>query len=238
MNYKKWINFVLLVTIIITTTVGCDGKQVSTKSRTAQSVGTVKLTKDFKFDKNKTAYYVEGLQGEADSPISVPNAYYFTYCMEALGHDIKKGYRAQLISFIKSSQKKDGGFGWDKRAASSDTFNTFCAVWALKHIDALDQIDISKIENFIKSCKNKDGGFGFVPGQGSALTHTYYCIAVLDMLGKSSAIDRSAVIGYIDTLKAEQGGYAVNKGAQPNAQSTYAALHALQALDAVLLRQG
>lgn len=232
MDYKKWVNFILSVIIITTMAVGCQSKQVA-NTQSVQSIKPVKLTKDFKFDKKKTAYFIEGLQGETDSPISVPNAYYFTYGMQALGHDIKKAYRARLISFIKASQKKDGGFGWDKRAANSDTFDTFCAVWTLKHIGALDKVDTSKAEKFILGCKNKDGGFGFAQGQASTLPNTYYSIAALDLLGKSSAVDRSAVIGYIDDLKTAQGGYGVRKDALPNVQSTYAALHALKVLNAL-----
>ena len=222
----------LLITVLVTMAVGCQSKQ-STKSQPIQPVKSVQLTKDFKFNKKKTAYYVEGLQGEKDSPISVPNAYYYTYGMQAFERDIKKSYKTKLVSFIKASQQKDGGFGWDKHATSSDTFDTFCAVWALKRINALSQIDTSKVEEFIASCKNDDGGFAFAPGQGSTLPHTNYCIATLDMLGKSSAIDRSAVIGYINGLKAAQGGYAVRKGAVANAKSTYAALRALEALNAL-----
>lgn len=240
MKHARWGGSLLIVVVLLIMTAGCQSKQ-PVKATVSQSVAAVKLTKDFKFDKNKTAYYVEGLQGEKDSPVSIPNTYYYTYGMKALGRDIKKSYKDQLISFIKASQKNDGGFGWDKSATNSDTFDTFCAMWALSRINALGEIDLVNVEKFISSCANKDGGYAFAPGQSSTLPHTYYSVAALDMLGKSSSnsstnsssINRSAVIAYIDGLKGTHGGYAVRAHTSANAQSTYAALRALEKLDAL-----
>ncbi len=222
---KKWIGILSLALIIMVAALGCGSKSQSTESQ------KIKLTKEFKYDNKKTVEFIESFQIEKGFPLSVTYSYCYVYSMKALGRKIDDKYQKKVISFIKKSQKKDGGFARDQNTDRSDAYSTYCAVWVLKNLNALDQIDTSKVERFIKSCTNKDGGFGFMPGQESQPINTYYNVAALQMLGKISNVNRSSIIKYLNMLQVDQGGFSLRKGIPASVQSTYAALQTYKILD-------
>lgn len=232
MRNKIWICSLLFVFLITISVTGCTSTSQSPKTQKVVVLDQpLKLTKEFKFDKKKTVEYVEEPQYANNFPISTTYTYYYTYSMDALDRKIKEKFRDRLVTQLKKIQAADGGFTWDAHTKGSDIYDTYCAVWTLKTIGALDQIDTAKVEEFVKSCANKDGGYGFMPGQASQPIHTFSGVATLNMLGRISTVDKSSVVGYLTPLQAKQGGFAVKKGFPANVKCTYSALHTLKMLD-------
>ncbi len=225
----------LFVIVLIVIATGCAGKEQSSKELASNSTSSevkITLAKQFKYDNKKTTAYVEGLQASKEFPISVTNAFYYTYGMNALSRNITAVQKERLSKFISVSQKKDGGIAFDK-VNESDLFDTYAAVWTLKKLNALGRINITKVEDFIKSHANKDGGFSYAKGQESRPIDTYCCIASLDVLGKLSDYDKKRTVGYLKTLQGKDGGFALRPGITGNAQSTFNVLQSLKLLDSL-----
>ncbi|PIU27101.1 MAG: hypothetical protein COW32_10130 [Candidatus Aquicultor secundus] len=232
MRNKTWIYSLSLIILLMIASTGCTSTPQAPKTQEGNLANQpLKLTKEFKFDKKKTGEFVEGAQLGKDFPLSTTYGYYYVYSMSALGQEIKKQHQDKLISALKKTQAEDGGFTWDTHTKGSDMYDTYCAVWTLKKLGALDQMDTAKVEEFIKSCSNKDGGFCLSPGQESRPIDTYYCVATLNTLGKLSSADKSSIEGYLKPLQAKDGGFALRKDIPGNVQCTYAALHVLNMMD-------
>ncbi|MHB8840234.1 MAG: prenyltransferase/squalene oxidase repeat-containing protein [Candidatus Aquicultor sp.] len=231
---KLWICSLILITLATISIAGCASEQKSPTTKDANVLNQpLKLSKEFKLDKKKMSAYIEEPQIAKDFPVSTTYGYYYAYSMSALDREIKKEFQDKLIAALKNMQASDGGFTWDSHTKGSDIYDTYCAVWTLKKLGALNQIDSAKVEGFIKSCSNKDGGYCFMPGQESQPIHALHGIATLTLLGKGSSVDKSSVVEYLKPLQAKEGGFSLKKGFPGNVKTTYAALHLLKILDSL-----
>ena len=73
---------------------------------------------------------------------------------------------AALTIVVLQLQRPNGSFQGD-RWGETDTRFLYCAVSALAHLGALDQLDHEKTISWILRCANMDGGFGLTEGAES-----------------------------------------------------------------------
>ncbi|KAK6461236.1 type II proteins geranylgeranyltransferase beta subunit [Scheffersomyces coipomensis] len=86
--------------------------------------------------------------------------------------------RAQLISFIKNLQLKDGSFQGD-RFGEVDTRFVYVSLSALSILGELTPEIVNPAVEFIMKCQNFDGGFGMVPGAESHAAQVFTCLGAL-----------------------------------------------------------
>lgn len=95
--------------------------------------------------------------------------------------------RARIVQFVRQLQRPDGSFQGD-RWGETDTRFLYCAVSALAHLGALDELDHEKTIRWILRCANMDGGFGLTEGaeshaaQGTLLRLMQFSHALLPFL--------------------------------------------------------
>lgn len=132
---------------------------------------------------------------------------------------------------VSQMQLDDGGFIGKINDVESDLYYSFFATEILRIMKSLDKIDEQRLKMYILNCKNKDGGFAKKPGSRSDIVHTFYAIALLNILGEQSQITNDT-ISYIKSLELDAGGFiSNNKKRMPTAYSTFFAVLSLSALD-------
>ncbi|TFF63753.1 MAG: ATP-binding cassette domain-containing protein [Promethearchaeota archaeon] len=134
--------------------------------------------------------------------------------------DIELPNRTKIRDYLITLQNADGGFkvGHDidyvislfgsENNIIQEIINTnisvvestYWAVWSLSRFEALNFINITKLNHWISSCQSADGGFGFISGFHSDLISTYYGVQVLNFLDKKPL----SKIGVIEFLKKAQ----------------------------------
>ena len=87
-----------------------------------------------------------------------------------------------------SRNQNDGSFFGDIYG-EVDTRFSFCAVAALRLLNRLEAVDVSKATDFVISCRNFDGGFGVRPGSETHAGQIYCCLGFLSITGNLHLID-------------------------------------------------
>ena len=143
----------------------------------------------------------------------------------------------KLIEFILSTEHPNGGFGHLPNQQPYPAY-TYEAIFLLKMLDKLDEIDKKKHINWIKSLQRLDGGFWSGTGQQqSHINPTYFAVKALMELGALNKINIKKLVEFVLSLQHINGGFIPTSGLQPNLQSTYYAISLLKDLQDILIKQ-
>lgn len=128
--------------------------------------------------------------------------------------------------FIEDSfNTRESGFGY-KPGASPKIKYTYYGIRALRaQSNPLSQT--SEITNFITKSRTLDGGFAQFPnGQLAYLSHTYWALSSLSLMGKldSNSIDVNDILFWLSFLRNDNGTYGNSRLSDPSIISTYRAL--------------
>lgn len=90
-----------------------------------------------------------------------------------MGKELEK--KDAIIGFLRSAQKKDGG--WSKDGGESEldtTYRVMRAFWMLK-----EKPDIEGLKALVGRCRHTEGGYSVQPGGEATLGGTYYATTIL-----------------------------------------------------------
>ena len=120
----------------------------------------------------------------ADDSVSLPEADMLHTCqavhaLRILGYEIP--WKRSVVAWIRSCQRKNGGFAPTVSSPVTDVWYTSLAISALRVLGTAP-IDSIRTVEFVNSCQNADGGFGDRPGSASRLAATHYAVSALEAL--------------------------------------------------------
>ncbi|ETS64473.1 hypothetical protein PaG_00930 [Moesziomyces aphidis] len=124
---------------------------------------------------------------------------------DALGELDTRGVRGRLVQFILGLQLPSGAIQGDKWG-EIDTRFLYCAVSALAHLGALDQLDRDRTVRYILACHNPDGGFGTDPGAESHAAQAWVSVGALSILEALDEIDCDRVGAWLAERQLPNGG--------------------------------
>jgi len=141
------------------------------------------------------------------------------------------------VSWLKSLQNPDGGFG-HQPGQPSDVANTYFAVRTLGELGVLDQVDRNKVVQFVLACEDPNGGFRRAPNQDLNQPlypqFAYNAIFLLRKLSDLDKIDLQEHITWLKSLWRPDGGFwAGTRSEQSQMVYTYFASKALMQLRAL-----
>ncbi|CCU98918.1 unnamed protein product [Malassezia sympodialis ATCC 42132] len=113
--------------------------------------------------------------------------------------------RARIVQFVLQLQRPNGSFQGD-RWGETDTRFLYCAVSALAHLGALDQLDHEKTISWILRCANMDGGFGLTEGAESHAAQVFTCVAALSILQALHRLDQDTLAWWLAERQVPGGG--------------------------------
>jgi ABC-2 type transport system ATP-binding protein len=155
-----------------------------------------------------------------------------TYCAINI-YEILYGYEEvelpdlnDTIEYLEDLQNSDGGFkiGLDLsnllnlfgplreiylsllKTNMSNVESTFWAIYSLKVLDGLGQIDNEDLMHWIRSCQNADGGFSIILGFHSDTISTYCGLQVFKLLD-SEPISKTAPIEFLKKAQNDEGSF-------------------------------
>ncbi len=175
-------------------------------------------------------YLVDGVQptfGFADYPGDVPDISYSAYALllgELLGNSTWND--SAVGGYVADTYSKTGrGFGF-RPGSTARVKYTYFGVRATRSMNN-PLTAAPDIVQFLLDAQNVEGGFGEQPASTiSYLTHTYWAIATLNLLGdlQSYPFDRNAVLNWLSYLEKPDGTYSNFPGFNSTLVSTYRAL--------------
>ncbi|OLL26845.1 putative geranylgeranyl transferase type-2 subunit beta [Neolecta irregularis DAH-3] len=134
--------------------------------------------------------------------------------------------RLEVISFVKSCQNSDGGFG----AHPEHDSHMLCTVSAIQILaieDALAQIDVSAVTAFIKRLQQPDGSFAGDRWGEIDTRFIYGAFNCLSLLGRLDAINVDEAVNFIARCKNFDGGFGLMPGAETHSGQVFTCVGAL-----------
>ena len=118
--------------------------------------------------------------------------------------------REKIVEFVCNRQRSDGGFAEISHARQGATNPTAAAISILADLDALDNIDTTRVAEFLCQLQRDDGGFAAGPfAPVSDLLSTCAALSALWILGLSQGFtDR--VKSFVLSLENPEGGFRGN----------------------------
>ncbi|GAM18662.1 hypothetical protein SAMD00019534_018370 [Acytostelium subglobosum LB1] len=139
---------------------------------------------------------------------------------------LNKMNRDDLIAFILSCQKPNGGFSGNV-THDEHLLTTLSAVQILLELDAIDKINIDSVVEYVATLQQADGSF-FGDKWGEVDTRFSYCaISCLSLLGRLDRINLTTAAAFIDRCKNFDAGYGSVPGAESHAGQTFTCVGAL-----------
>ncbi len=184
------------------------------------------------FDFSKTRQLISEWTVRKKFPDELTISYYYTYIKLTLSDRVDPQVEKRILAFVRSCQKKDGGFASDPRYASfSSVKDTFYAYKTLKLLHKMDVVDWDKAAAFLRARMNSDGGFSNRPGdKKSNIVATCWAVQVLAGIGGLTDKDREIITAYIMEFRGKDGGFAMLRGKPSSPRVTGMAVSALQAM--------
>ncbi|GIW81323.1 MAG: beta-hydroxylase [Gemmatales bacterium] len=94
--------------------------------------------------------------------------------------------RHVTANFLLGLRSPDGGFLANSRAPLADLLSTFTALWTLKTLDALDQVDTDQLSRFVDQLERDNGGFGGgIWDEATDAEYTFYGLGCRALLAPS-----------------------------------------------------
>ncbi|KAJ2390513.1 Rab geranylgeranyltransferase [Coemansia sp. RSA 2559] len=143
--------------------------------------------------------------------------------------------REQVISYVKSCQNFDGGFGGHV-GHDSHLLYTMSAVQILVMYDALDQIDGAKVVSFVSGLQDDAGEVSGDQWGEKDTRFAFISVAILSFFGATDKLNTDGVVDYVCRSMNYDGGFGSQPGGESHAAQVYtcvAALAILGRLDAV-----
>jgi len=137
--------------------------------------------------------------------------------------------KRDLLSFVTSHQRGDGGFGH----ARSTLMETRDAVFILQYLGAL--VDLQKIYRFLRHCEDEGHGFVNLPGnQFSYLEHIHAGLELSGLLSAPPTYPK-VIRDFLLACRRINGGYArTTHTGIATLENTYLALASFQLLSSLL----
>jgi prenyltransferase beta subunit len=143
----------------------------------------------------------------------------------------------ELVAYLDSRRRDNGSFNNTSAADGTDghLLNTW---WGLRALDALGRADEKRDEvvSWVRACQRPWGGFSWQPKPFMAdvedVAYTWAALRILERLQASPARP-DAVHDWLASLWNADGGFAGRPGWDSNPLTTYYALDALRALNAL-----
>jgi geranylgeranyl transferase type-2 subunit beta len=98
--------------------------------------------------------------------------------------------REKIILYIINLSNKDGSFRGDTWSEEADTRFSYCAVSALKLLNALDRVNTQSIKSFIYACQNMDCAFGGLPEMESHAAYVFCGVGTLAIIDGLEELDK------------------------------------------------
>ncbi len=178
----------------------------------------------------------DSFEGFLASSLRMGGCYWTATALNALngGNLQYSPRRDELIEFIRSCEnEEEGGYGQDKNFDAHIT-STHYAVLILKQLNALEIVQVSRMERFLAQLQNADGSMrGDLHSEDADLRFVYNAVAIMSILKLSKdCIDLNSLLSYLNTCKDRQThAFSPIPGAEPHAAYTYCAVAALAILD-------
>ncbi len=137
------------------------------------------------------------------------------------------------MNFASSLYDSESGAYRQNRTATPDIWATQWAVTIAYLAGRLEEIETESITEYVLGLHNRDGGFSMVsPGGQSSSRNTFCAVAVLSLLERPSTMDTDRVIGYLESLRLDDGGYCFSSVIipKPDLLSTFYTLSSLDNL--------
>lgn len=181
------------------------------------------------------AFLISGKEptfGLGNYPGDVPNIQYTTETIlisrMLSKYDWLLSNGSGIKNFLQETYDNSGGFGFRPNSQPFVKY-TYYGVFGLRAI--LDSLPTSDhIKNFLFSTETPMGGFGSIPGaQLSYLTHTFWAINTLDLIGELNNplndLNISKLFSFLSSLKNSDHFYSNYPFQQSSMASTYRALY-------------
>ncbi|MGB4726612.1 MAG: prenyltransferase/squalene oxidase repeat-containing protein [Thermogutta sp.] len=118
--------------------------------------------------------------------------------------------REQIVQFVCSRQRPDGGFAEVPHAKNAATNPTAAAISILADLEALDKIDLQQVIEYLFRMQRADGGFSAGPhAPVSDLLSTCAALSALWLLDRSEfrRLDVERVERFVQSLENATGGF-------------------------------
>lgn len=184
------------------------------------------------FDFAKTGAFMREMETRPDFPVSIVLANDYVYSLIALGDGIDPSRKSATVSYIKSAQQNNGGFGSERGDKNASLLYTDLALETLGYLKSTGDINTGMVKSFVVSLKNPDGGFGFSrKSRGSSLATTFYAVRILKALGGLNLVDKEKTVLYIKGFERTGGGFGYVPGAGvADAKNTFMSAFVLKSL--------
>ncbi|KAF2071018.1 hypothetical protein CYY_007661 [Polysphondylium violaceum] len=158
------------------------------------------------------------------------NGLYWGLTALNLMNSIDKMNKQELIDWLLSCQKPNGGFGGNTHH-DDHLLSTLSAIQILVQFDSLDKLDIDSVVNYIVKLQQEDGSFiGDQYGEVDT-RFSFVAILALSLLGHLDKINQDKAVEFINKCKNFDGGYGSIPGAESHAGQIYTCVGALAILN-------
>ncbi|ORC93813.1 putative geranylgeranyl transferase type II beta subunit [Trypanosoma theileri] len=148
-------------------------------------------------------------QGDVWGEVDTRFVYIAMNCLSLLGRLSLMDVEA-AVGWVLRCQNWDGGFGTTP-AAESHAGQIFCCLGALRIANALHRVDGQRLAAWLAMRQLPTGGLNGRPEKKADVCYSWWVVASLAMLGRTSWIDRDALFAFILTCQDEEDGGIADK---------------------------
>lgn len=141
---------------------------------------------------------------------------YWGACALHLLSQLDQLQREQIVSFVLSCQRGNGGFAGNL-GHDAHILYTLSAVQILALFDALDYLDESRVMRYVASLQQEDGAFAGDEWGEIDTRFTYCALCCASLLGRMEDINVQAAVEFIQRCENFDGGYGCEPGGESHA---------------------